>query len=163
MSLNTDADLIKKEYEGLVKTIKYHMDLYYNQDEPEISDYEYDMLMQRLKEIEKEHPEFVKKDSPSKIVGGVAKREAGVKITHNVPMLSIEDVFSKEEVVAYKQLIIIVLFQTKINLAVVSVSTVVGHVQRDVDSLTSDNLTAAWRRTVQLQIEGVGCDLNHNA
>jgi DNA ligase (NAD+) len=101
MSLNTDTDLIKKEYEGLVKTIKYHMDLYYNQDEPEISDYEYDMLMQRLKEIEKEHPEFVKKDSPSKIVGGVAKREAGVKITHNVPMLSIEDVFSKEEVVAW--------------------------------------------------------------
>ncbi|MBR4639893.1 MAG: NAD-dependent DNA ligase LigA [Butyrivibrio sp.] len=98
MSLNQDTDLIKKEYEGLVKTIKYHMDLYYNQDEPEISDYEYDMMMKRLKEIEKEHPEFVKKDSPSRIVGGVAKREAGVKITHNVPMLSIEDVFSKEEV-----------------------------------------------------------------
>ncbi|MEE3470773.1 MAG: NAD-dependent DNA ligase LigA [Butyrivibrio hungatei] len=98
MSLNQDTDLIKKEYEGLVKTIKYHMDLYYNQDEPEISDYEYDMMMKRLKEIEKEYPEFVKKDSPSRIVGGVAKREAGVKITHNVPMLSIEDVFSKEEV-----------------------------------------------------------------
>ena len=98
MSLNQDTDLIKKEYEGLVKTIKHHMDLYYNQDEPEISDYEYDMLMQKLKEIEKEHPEFVKKDSPTRIIGGVAKREAGVKITHNVPMLSIEDVFSKEEV-----------------------------------------------------------------
>ena len=94
----SETDVLKKEYEGLVKTIKHHMDLYYNQDEPEISDYEYDMLMQRLKEIEREHPDFVMKDSPSKIIGGVAKREAGVKITHNVPMLSIEDVFTKEEV-----------------------------------------------------------------
>ena len=94
----SETDVVKKEYEGLVKTIKHHMDLYYNQDEPEISDYEYDMLMQRLKEIEREHPDFVMKDSPTKIVGGVAKREAGVKITHNVPMLSIEDVFTKEEV-----------------------------------------------------------------
>ncbi|MCR5557280.1 MAG: NAD-dependent DNA ligase LigA [Butyrivibrio sp.] len=89
---------IKKEYEELVKTIKHHMDLYYNQDEPEISDYEYDMLMQRLKEIERDNPDFVMSDSPSKIIGGTAKREAGVKITHNVPMLSIEDVFTKEAV-----------------------------------------------------------------
>jgi DNA ligase (NAD+) len=74
------------------------MDLYYNQDTPEISDYEYDQLMQRLKVIEKENPSFVTADSPSQIVGGVAKREAGVKITHNVPMLSIEDVFTKEAV-----------------------------------------------------------------
>jgi DNA ligase (NAD+) len=94
---------IKTEYEELVKTIKHHMDLYYNQDEPEISDYEYDQLMQRLKAIEKEHPEFVTADSPSRIIGGTAKREAGVKITHNVPMLSIEDVFNKEDVRAFVQ------------------------------------------------------------
>ncbi|MBQ3796211.1 MAG: NAD-dependent DNA ligase LigA [Butyrivibrio sp.] len=96
--METDKTEIKKEYDELVKTIKHHMDLYYNQDEPEISDYEYDMLMQRLKEIEKANPDFVMPDSPSKIVGGTAKREAGVKITHNVPMLSIEDVFTKEAV-----------------------------------------------------------------
>ena len=92
---------IKKEYEELVKTIKHHMDLYYNQDTPEISDYEYDQLMQRLKSIEKENPELVTKDSPSQIVGGTAKREAGVKITHNVPMLSIEDVFNTDDVAAF--------------------------------------------------------------
>ena len=96
--MDTDKNLIKLEYDELVKTIRHHMDLYYNQDEPEISDFEYDRLMQRLKEIEKENPDFVMPDSPSQIVGGVAKREAGVKITHNVPMLSIEDVFSKEAV-----------------------------------------------------------------
>lgn len=89
---------IKKEYDELVATIKHHMDLYYNQDEPEISDYEYDQLMIRLKGLEKEYPQLVSKDSPSQIVGGIAKREAGVKITHNVPMLSIEDVFTKEAV-----------------------------------------------------------------
>ncbi len=92
---------IRKEYDNLVTTIKHHMDLYYNQDTPEISDYEYDRLMQRLKAIEKEHPEFVAADSPSRIIGGTAKREAGVKITHNVPMLSIEDVFNKEDVVSF--------------------------------------------------------------
>jgi DNA ligase (NAD+) len=96
--MNSDLSDIKQEYDSLVANIKHHMDLYYNQDTPEISDYEYDQLMIRLKEIEKEHPDFVTKDSPSQIIGGVAKREAGVKITHNVPMLSIEDVFTKEAV-----------------------------------------------------------------
>ena len=74
------------------------MDLYYNEDSPEISDYEYDQLMQRLKAAEKENPSFVTPDSPTRKVGGKAKREAGVKVTHNVPMLSIEDVFNKDEV-----------------------------------------------------------------
>ncbi len=92
---------VAKRYQELVKTIRHHMDLYYNQDEPEISDYEYDQLMQELKAIERENPELVLADSPSKVVGGTVKREAGVKITHNVPMLSIEDVFNKEDVTAW--------------------------------------------------------------
>ncbi len=95
------TDNIRKEYDDLCAEIKHHMDLYYNQDTPEISDYEYDQLMQRLKKLEKENPTFVTKDSPSQIVGGVAKREAGVKITHNVPMLSIEDVFNPDDVRAW--------------------------------------------------------------
>ena len=93
-------DLLQ-EYSELKKTIDYHMDRYYNQDEPEISDYEYDKLMIRLKEIEKEHPEWVTYDSPSQKIGGTVKREAGVKVTHNVPMLSIEDVFSEDAVCAW--------------------------------------------------------------
>lgn len=86
------------EYTELKKTIDYHMDRYYNQDEPEISDYEYDKLMQRLKDIEAEHPDWITPDSPSQKIGGTVKREAGVKVTHNVPMLSIEDVFTEEAV-----------------------------------------------------------------
>lgn len=92
---------VRERYEQLKQTIEYHMDRYYNQDAPEISDYEYDMLMQELKAIEKEHPEFVTKDSPSQKVGGKAKREAGVTVTHRHPMLSIQDVFTKEDVVAW--------------------------------------------------------------
>ena len=60
----------------LKKTLEYHIDRYYNQDSPEISDYEYDMMMQELKNLEKEHPELVTPDSPTQRVGGTAKREA---------------------------------------------------------------------------------------
>ena len=91
----------KNEYDLLCEKIDYHMDRYYNQDSPEISDYEYDQLMIQLKEAEKEHPEWVTPDSPTQKIGGTVKREAGVKVTHDVPMLSIEDVFSKEEVTAW--------------------------------------------------------------
>ena len=82
----------------LREQINYHSDRYYNQDNPEISDYEFDMLMRELKELEKEHPELVTEDSPTKRVGGTAKRTAGVLVRHNVPMLSLQDVFSREEV-----------------------------------------------------------------
>lgn len=90
-----------QEYNNLKDKINYHMDRYYNQDDPEISDYEYDQLMIQLKEAEKEHPEWITPDSPSQKIGGTAKREAGVKVTHDVPMLSIEDVFEKEDVAAW--------------------------------------------------------------
>ncbi len=91
----------KREYNSLIETINYHMDRYYNQDDPEISDYEYDQLMIKLKDAEKEHPEWITPDSPSQKIGGTVKREAGVKVTHDVPMLSIEDVFSKDDVIAW--------------------------------------------------------------
>ena len=90
-----------QEYTDLKKTIDYHMNRYYNEDAPEISDFEYDQLMQQLKAAEKEHPEWVTPDSPTQKIGGIAKREAGVKVEHEVPMLSIEDVFSLDDVRAF--------------------------------------------------------------
>ena len=89
------------EYTQLVKTIDHHMELYYNEDTPEISDFEYDALMRQLKSAEKEHPEWVTPDSPSQKVGGRATGAAEGKIKHNVPMLSIEDVFTLEDVTAW--------------------------------------------------------------
>lgn len=89
---------VKQEIEQLRKQLQYHNDRYYNQDSPEISDYEYDQLSIKLRKLEKEHPEFVTPDSPTQKVGGTAKREAGILVRHNVPMLSLQDVFSKAEV-----------------------------------------------------------------
>lgn len=86
------------EYKQLREQIEYHINRYYNEDSPEISDYEYDMMLKKLKAMEKEHPEFGDETSPTKRVGGSAKREAGVLVRHNVPMLSLQDVFSREEV-----------------------------------------------------------------
>lgn len=88
-------------YKELKTTILYHNDRYYNQDNPEITDYEYDMMMQELKGLEQKHPEYITSDSPTQKVGGSAKREAGVLVRHNVPMLSLQDVFSKEDVDAF--------------------------------------------------------------
>lgn len=88
----------EERIKALREQIAYHSDRYYNQDNPEITDYEYDMLMQELKKLEKEHPELVTPDSPTQKVGGAAKRTAGVLVRHNVPMLSLQDVFSKEEI-----------------------------------------------------------------
>ncbi|MCE5285692.1 MAG: NAD-dependent DNA ligase LigA [Pelosinus sp.] len=89
---------IKARMQELKAQIDYHNDRYYNQDEPEISDMEYDKLTRELRTLEKEHPELVTADSPTQHVGGTAKREAGKLVKHNVPMLSLQDVFSKEEV-----------------------------------------------------------------
>lgn len=88
----------RTEYDSLVEKIRYHNDLYYNKDITEISDHEYNGLVVRLREMEASHPEWVTKESPTQVIGGVAKREAGVRVTHDVPMLSIMDVFSKQEV-----------------------------------------------------------------
>lgn len=90
---------VKKRYEELKKEALYHSELYYNENRTEIDDYTYDMMMQEIKKIETEHPEWVTADSPTQIVGsGEAKREAGVLVPHNVPMLSLQDVFDKEAV-----------------------------------------------------------------
>lgn len=89
-------DQVKNEYLELVKKLNYFAELYYSKDEPEISDYEYDTMNNRLKEIEKEHPDWIVPESPSKRVGW--KAEKGVLVKHNVPMLSLQDVFEKEEV-----------------------------------------------------------------
>jgi len=102
----SDMTGLEDELNELKKIIKYHGDKYYDEDNTEISDYEYDQLMLKLKVIEKEHPELITLDSPTQRVGGNAKRKAGVLVKHNVPMLSLQDVFTKEEVYTYVNKII---------------------------------------------------------
>ena len=96
-----DIQKVKKELAQLRRTIRHHNVRYYNDDNPEISDYEYDQLMLRLKELEKTYPELITENSPTQKVGGTAKRTAGTLVRHDVPMLSLQDVFSREEIEAF--------------------------------------------------------------
>lgn len=90
----------KSRIEELRKEIEYHNNRYYNEDSPEISDYEYDKLTIELRKLEEEYPEFSTEDSPTKKVGGTVKRELR-KVEHDVPVISLQDVFKKEEVYDY--------------------------------------------------------------
>jgi len=92
-----DIKEAKREIAKLRKEIRYHNDLYYNNDNPEISDYEWDMLMKRLKDLEKMFPSLLTKDSPTQVVGGVS-RSSFEEVSHDVPMQSLQDVFSYDDV-----------------------------------------------------------------
>lgn len=87
---------IEKKIEELRKTLSYHSDRYYNDDAPEIEDYEYDMMMRELKELEEKYPEYDAPDSPTKKVGGVADNSFE-SVAHSVRMESLQDAFSKDE------------------------------------------------------------------
>lgn len=88
---------IKQKIEELRRTLRYHSDRYYNDDAPEIEDYEYDMMMRELKKLEEEHPEYDSVDSPTKRVGGKADNSFA-SVEHTVRMESLQDAFSKEEI-----------------------------------------------------------------
>lgn len=99
-STEENIDKLKEELEQLRKEIEYHNKLYYEQDEPEISDYEYDKLTQRLRKIESEHPELINVNSPSQKVGGKNKN-IFTQVNHEVQMQSLQDVFSLEDVESF--------------------------------------------------------------
>ena len=87
----------KKRIKELRKIVEYHANKYYNEDNPEISDFEYDMLMVELRNLEKQYPEFISSDSLTQKVGGKVK-EGFKKVEHEVPLQSLQDVFSFAEV-----------------------------------------------------------------
>lgn len=91
---------IEKQIEDLKKTIRYHSDRYYNDDAPEIEDYEYDMLMRRLQQLEAEYPMYATPDSPTQRVGGKADNTFA-SVVHTVRMESLQDAFSADELRAF--------------------------------------------------------------
>ena len=91
---------VQKEIEKLRRELEYHSRLYYVEDAPVISDYEFDMLMQRLKALEAEHPELITPDSPTQRVGGQALSKFE-QVQHQVPLESLTDVFSLDELYAF--------------------------------------------------------------
>src|SRR5262249_23034311 len=92
----TRASNVEKKVEHLRDEIRRHEHLYYVLDAPEISDADFDLLMQQLKKLEAAHPELVTPDSPTQRVGG-KPREGFVKVEHSRPMPSIDNAVSEEE------------------------------------------------------------------
>ena len=91
-----NKDEARIEIKNLREKLEYYAKLYYDMDNPEITDYEYDMMMNRLKALEKEFPELVTADSLTQKVGGNVK-EGFKEVTHEVPLQSLQDIFSFEE------------------------------------------------------------------
>lgn len=87
----------KERIEELRRLTDYYAKLYYDEDKPEISDFEYDMLMVELRNLEKDFPEFASDESLTKKVGGHVKEGFG-KVEHEIPLLSMQDIFNMEEV-----------------------------------------------------------------
>jgi len=96
----------KKQAEERIKELRkitaYHAKKYYDEDEPEISDFEYDILMNELKNLEKQYPDLIDSDSLTQKVGGTVK-EGFEKVTHEVPLQSLQDVFSYEELYEFDE------------------------------------------------------------
>ena len=96
---NINFSKIQKKYKKLRNEIEYHNNLYYNEDNPIISDMEYDALMRELKQLEQEYPELLEnsENSPTKKIGGTASEKFS-KVRHRTPMLSLSNTYNISEI-----------------------------------------------------------------
>ena len=92
----------KKRIDELNQLTAYHAKKYYDEDDPEISDFEYDLLMTELKNLEKAYPEFMSANSLTQHVGGTVK-DGFEKVEHEVPLQSLQDIFDFEELMAFDE------------------------------------------------------------
>ena len=95
-------DEAKKRIEELNQITSYHAKKYYDEDNPEISDFEYDMLMVELRNLEAKYPEFVSQNSLTQHVGGTVK-EGFEKVEHEVPLQSLQDIFDFAELYSFDE------------------------------------------------------------
>ena len=95
-----EKEKAKKRMSELYRLTKYYAEKYYDDDKPEISDFEYDMLMVELRNLEAEFPQYIDKESLTKKVGGHVK-EGFEKVEHEVPLQSLQDIFSFDELEAF--------------------------------------------------------------
>ncbi|HWP44049.1 MAG TPA: NAD-dependent DNA ligase LigA, partial [Blastocatellia bacterium] len=94
--MQTKKDEAREEIEKLRETIRYHDERYYGQSDPEISDYEYDQLMHRLRELEQAYPDLITSDSPTQRVSGTPAT-AFARYVHRRPMLSLDNTYSVDD------------------------------------------------------------------
>ena len=93
---------VRDEIESLREEIRHHEYRYYVLDDPEISDAEFDRMMNSLKKLEAEHPDHITPDSPTQRVGG-KPREGFVKVAHSIPMLSLDNAYSEDELRSWER------------------------------------------------------------
>lgn len=122
----SENQAVEERIKKLRAEIARHNQLYYDQDQPEISDYEYDQLYRELVDLELAYPAYATSDSPTQIIGGSSKRELR-KVAHDVPVMSLQDVFGREEVSSF-------LIRTEQNLA-----KIYGELAIDEDNLNDVN------------------------
>jgi DNA ligase (NAD+) len=96
MKIGVDKDIV-----GLRAEIERHNELYYQKAEPEISDYDFDMLLERLRALESEHPELITPDSPTQRVGG--KADSLRPFTHTVPLMSLDNSYDLDDLKAFTE------------------------------------------------------------
>lgn len=87
---------VEKLINELKDSLAYHSNKYYNEDKPEITDYEYDMMLRKLRTLEEQYPQFITSDSPTQKIGGIAGNTFD-EVTHEVPLMSLLDAFSFAE------------------------------------------------------------------
>ena len=102
MSLPKTKAQAEKIVRKLRKEIEHHNQKYYADAKPEISDFEFDVLMQELQQLEKNYPDLLTPDSPTQRVGG-APLKAFRPVIHRVPMLSLDNTYSREEVLEFDE------------------------------------------------------------
>ena len=93
-------DIFEARMNELYSLLQYHAGLYYDKDSPEISDAEYDLLVRELKELEHDYPQYARKNSPTQTVGG-SPSELFAKVEHVTPMMSLDNVFTPDELEAF--------------------------------------------------------------
>lgn len=116
---NADFSEIQEKYKKLRSEIEYHNNLYYNEDKPLISDMEYDALMHKLKQFEKEYPKLLEnaenmEKSPTEKIGGSASEKFS-KVQHRVPMLSLSNTYNISEIEDFDKRIKKIIFAENIN------------------------------------------------
>src|SRR5579864_7532522 len=102
VAMPTASKDVEKKIEALRDEIRHHEYRYFVLDDPEISDFDFDKLVEQLKKLEAEHPDLITPDSPTQRVGG-KPREGVVKVAHSSPMLSLDNTYSEEELRAWER------------------------------------------------------------
>ena len=156
-------DSIRERVEYLTDTLNYHNYKYYVEDSPEISDFEFDALLKELEDLEEKYPELKKQDSPTQRVGGEAVT-AFASVEHNVPMMSLQKAFTKEDILDFDRKVkeaapdVEYVVEHKIDGLSVSVEYVDGVFYRAStrgDGLVGEDITENVRtiRTVPLKLK----------